>query len=214
MLWPQQKRLRLHSTLPLRSWSPCRWSRRLRWWPRRQDRVELELIDTPVSQVLNFLSERHRIPISPDEAALTEAGVGLDTEVNFIISGVTLENALSLILRPLDLDFVVRNEVLEITTRGAAEALTETRVYPVAGQDEGVSAEDLARIIQRTVRPESWETIGAIEPVQDKLVITHNQRVHREIEELLAKLNQTKGEAAPTTKVDATIEADPATSAK
>jgi uncharacterized membrane protein YgcG len=95
-------------------------------------KVDLEFIDTELSQVLSFLSERYQIPIRPDETRMTEFGVGLDTQVNLVISGVSLRSALKLILEQLDLTYIIEDEVMKITTAEFANQQRQTRVYPVA----------------------------------------------------------------------------------
>ena len=97
-----------------------------------EKKVDLEFIDTELSQVIQFLSERYQIPIIPDETRMTEFGVGLDTQVNLIISGVSLRSALKLILEQNDLTYIIEDEVMKITTSEYANQLLQTRVYPVA----------------------------------------------------------------------------------
>jgi hypothetical protein len=121
-----------------------------------QQPVELEFIDTELSEVLMYLSEQHQIPIWLDRTRLTDFGVGEDTPINLVISGISLQSALHRILEPHDLDYVVRDEVLEITTREFAEFYMETRVYELRRLPGEFRPEDVARVICRTVRPGSW----------------------------------------------------------
>lgn len=95
-------------------------------------KVDLEFIDTELSQVLSFLQDRYQIPIRPDETRLTDFGVGLDSQVNLVISGVSLRSALKLILEQLDLTYIIEDEVMKITTTEFANQQRQSRVYPVA----------------------------------------------------------------------------------
>ncbi|HVW02415.1 MAG TPA: VWA domain-containing protein, partial [Planctomycetaceae bacterium] len=93
--------------------------------------TEIDFVDTPLRDALNYLKDYHEIQIWPNEQALTDEGVAIDTPVSLSLSGVTLRSALKLLLEPLQLRYVIEDEVMKITT--AAEAVNERqiRVYPV-----------------------------------------------------------------------------------
>ncbi|MCA9053877.1 MAG: VWA domain-containing protein [Planctomycetaceae bacterium] len=97
-----------------------------------EKKVDLDLIDSELSQVIQFLSDRYQIPIIADEARMTEFGVGLDEQITMVISGVSLKSALKLILEQKDLTYIIEDEVMKITTTEYANQLLQTRVYPVA----------------------------------------------------------------------------------
>jgi hypothetical protein len=96
------------------------------------DPTELEFIETPLQDVIEFLKTRHNIEIQLDKKALEEAAIATDTPITRNLKGVTLRSALRLMLREFDLTYVIRDEVLQITTRTAADTLLTTKVYPVA----------------------------------------------------------------------------------
>ena len=96
------------------------------------DKTELEFVDQPLSDVVDYLKERHGIEIQLDNKALTDEGIGSDTPVTRNIKGITLRSALRLMLGEMDLTYVIRNEVLMITTKTEAENMLSTKVYPVA----------------------------------------------------------------------------------
>ena len=78
-----------------------------------------------------FSRTPHLIPIELDVKKLEEAGVNIDTPVTKNLSGITLRSALRLLLNDLELTYVVRDEVLLITTPEEAESQLITKVYPV-----------------------------------------------------------------------------------
>jgi len=96
------------------------------------DKTELEFADQPLSDVVEYLKERHGIEIQLDTKALTDAGIGSDTPVTRNLKGITLRSALRLMLSEMDLTYVIRDEVLKITSKTEAESMLSTRVYPVA----------------------------------------------------------------------------------
>jgi tetratricopeptide (TPR) repeat protein len=95
------------------------------------DKTELEFVDQPLSDVVDYLKERHEIEIQLDSKALTDEGIGSDTPVTRNIKGITLRSALRLMLGEMDLTYVIRNEVLMITTKTEAENMLSIKVYPV-----------------------------------------------------------------------------------
>ncbi len=94
--------------------------------------TEVEFIDTSLKDALDFIEDLHKIEIWINEAKIMEEGIAIDQPVNLQLSGVSLRSALRLMLEPLQLTYVIRNEVMEITTLTDAETALSTRVYPVA----------------------------------------------------------------------------------
>lgn len=96
------------------------------------DNTRLEFIDTPLSEVIDYLKDLHNIPIEFDRKAIETAGVPVSTPVTRNLSGVSLRSALRLMLKELDLTYVIKNQVLLITTPEDAGSQLTTKVYPVA----------------------------------------------------------------------------------
>ena len=93
---------------------------------------KVEFIDTPLREVMQFISEQHGINIQFDEPALKEAGVGSETTVTQNLKGISLRSIFRLLLHPLKLTYVIKDEVLLITTQEVANTMLVTKVYPVA----------------------------------------------------------------------------------
>ncbi|HVA48300.1 MAG TPA: VWA domain-containing protein [Pirellulales bacterium] len=93
--------------------------------------TEIDFAEQPLSDVVEYLKQRHGIEIQLDEKALADAGTASDTAITRSIKGITLRSALKLLLSELDLTYVIRNEVLMITSKTEAENMLSTRVYPV-----------------------------------------------------------------------------------
>ncbi len=97
-----------------------------------KDEILLEFNDAPLSEVVDYLKQARNIPIVIDNRALDDVGLGSDTPVTISLNGITLRSALKLMLKELDLTYVIRDEVLKITTPEEAENELLTKVYPVA----------------------------------------------------------------------------------
>ena len=92
----------------------------------------LEFTDAPLSEVIDYIKTAADIPIIIDKRALDDVGLGSDTPLTVSLNGVTLRSALKLMLKELDLTYVIRDEVLKITTPEEAENELLTKVYAVA----------------------------------------------------------------------------------
>jgi uncharacterized membrane protein YgcG len=91
----------------------------------------VEFLDLPLEDAITFLKEYHNINIYIDKATLADEGVALDQPVTLKLAGVTLRSVLKLLLEPVQLTYVIEDEVMKITTSAKAGEKLQTRVYPV-----------------------------------------------------------------------------------
>jgi general secretion pathway protein D len=90
--------------------------------------VSLGFHEAPLAQVIDRLQQLTQVPIVLDPRGLAEEGVDSSTPVTIDLnSEISLKSALNLILAPLQLSYVIKNEVLNITS----EQLRDGVVYPV-----------------------------------------------------------------------------------
>ncbi|WP_158265038.1 hypothetical protein [Blastopirellula marina] len=94
--------------------------------------TKIAFIDTPLVEVVEYLKTLHGIEIQLNNRALEDVGLSPDVLVTRNLEGISLRSALRLLLKELELTYVVANEVLEITTPEDAESELVTKVYPVA----------------------------------------------------------------------------------
>ncbi len=93
--------------------------------------TSLDFIETPFTDVIDYLERTHEIPIEIDATAMTELAIDTSTPINRTIKGVSLRSALRLMLKDLGLTYVIQDEVLLITSPETAETNLITKVYPV-----------------------------------------------------------------------------------
>lgn len=124
--------------------------------------TSFEFYETSLQEVFVYLGSQHGIPIKLDKKALSDEGLDPETPVTCSHKIIKLRSALNLLLRDLDLTYVVDNEVLEITTMAAAQERLETKVYAVTELVEncGEKLESLVDIITTCIAPESWTEVG------------------------------------------------------
>jgi len=94
--------------------------------------TSMDFVDTPLQDVVDYLKDLHGIEIQLDTRALADAGIAPDLPVSRRLSGISLRSALKLLLSSVDLSYVIKNEVLIITTPEMAATDLVSRVYPMA----------------------------------------------------------------------------------
>src|SRR4029079_4123995 len=92
----------------------------------------LDFVETPLKDVVEQMATDYGIPIQLDKTALDEVGVNEDQPVNVNLHNVSLRSALRLMLKNLQLTYIIQDEVLMITTPDAAQKNLVVKVYPVA----------------------------------------------------------------------------------
>lgn len=159
-------------------------------------REPLDFVEQPLRDVAAILSETYDIPILFDSRAFDAVAASPDTEVTIQISDVPLRSALRLILSQTDqLAYIVRDDVLLITTQEVSETWLETHIYDVSDAMSAfdVGVEEMIKVIPETVNRESWSVNGTgdgtIEPLGERhLAISQSQAIHEEIAKFLHQI--------------------------
>jgi hypothetical protein len=168
----------------------------------------LDFPETPLSIIMQVLSDEYEFPILFDTMALEAIAQSPETEVTAAYSNITLRSALELLLGQCeDLAYIIDDEVLLITSEDEAETRLEVLVYRV---DDLVSRhpdgdaipldadyDDLIEVIVGSVESDSWEATGSGEGTiipykPGMLVVTQTRRVHEQVSTLLDMLRNTK----------------------
>ncbi|MBR2002722.1 MAG: hypothetical protein IJ991_00910 [Thermoguttaceae bacterium] len=93
---------------------------------------------TPLDPVVDYIRKNAEINIMVDEAALAEAGITSDMAIPTNLSNIKLKNYLKHSLTPLNLSYIVEDEVLTITGKNKRSSKTTVQYYPVADLVIGV----------------------------------------------------------------------------
>ena len=80
------------------------------------ERGEVSFNGTPLSSVMKFFRDMYQVPIVIDDKSLEGLNITQDEPITLELPAVSFRSALKLILNPLNLTFVIRNEVLLITS--------------------------------------------------------------------------------------------------
>ncbi len=176
--------------------------------------VKLTFVETPLVDAARSLEKTLGVPVRLDLAPLDDVGIAGNEPVTFQVAGISARSALELLLRPLDLAWVIAHEMLLITTPEEADTRLITEVYDVADLvcscqqaedcDHQMSCCDfhsLIDVIQACIQLDSWDCVGgpgsmnALEAARIKVIIcSQTQRVHGEVALLLADLRKARRE--------------------
>lgn len=164
--------------------------------------VKIEAVDSTLMEVLRDLQKQAGINLVIDTPGLEEEGITTSTPVALALEGVTLRSALRILLDPINLDFVIDNEVLKITSKLRAGGRLMAAAYPVADllkSEESVQKEleELVEVIQSVVEPDSWYEVGGQGSARSNtntksIVIRQNEETHQRIAELLSAMRRLK----------------------
>lgn len=158
----------------------------------------LEFHDAPLEEVVDFLRREYRLEIQLDETALDDLGIGTDEPVTCRIHNVSLMSGLRLMLKQLELTYVITDETLLVTTEEEAETRLTIGIYPTRGvaKDKRELIE-LVDVVIATVASETWADSGGgeakLRPLEAGfLVVSQTQAVHEELIEFLSALRRAK----------------------
>ncbi|MBN2474528.1 MAG: hypothetical protein JXB62_07960 [Pirellulales bacterium] len=149
-----------------------------------------DFIEYPLVDVLAHLTEVAGVQVYVDHRSLDEVGIQPDVPITMDLKDVPVEMLLRLILRQLDLTYMLDHGVVVVTTPEEVEQSLEIRVYRVDGLVEASGPQaaleaatesadpyfgrdmrpghggrphgldELISLITSTVVPESWEDVG------------------------------------------------------
>lgn len=176
---------------------------------RLRERYKVEAMqNVPLQEAIAKLSDAWGIEMALDVKALGDADVQVDCPINITGGTFTAAAILEACLRSNGLTWIIKDELVDITTRAAADDIAqngEIRVYPVADLICGTWQNDVAvgdydqliQLIAATVAPTTWEFHGGSSSncaftAAGALVFCHTRLVHDEIAELLTSLRRTK----------------------
>lgn len=123
--------------------------------------VSLKFQNAPLAQVIEDLGKLAQIPTYLDPRGLSEEAVDSNTPVTINLTAeISLKSALDLILQPLHLSYVIKSEVLKITSEQMRDGEVFPKIYYVA---------DLVTPIPNFVPSSRMGIRGALDDAQSSL---------------------------------------------
>lgn len=95
-----------------------------------EETVDIDF-DIPLRDCIDALESLAKVDFWIDKAKIQDEGIALDAQVMLKLKGRRLESVLNLVLRPFQMDFVIEDDVLKITTASSVGEKLFTRTYPV-----------------------------------------------------------------------------------
>jgi hypothetical protein len=165
--------------------------------------ISVKAKDVPLNAFMMDIEETLGIPVSVDEEALSDEGVAIEEPVSLELENVPAQSVLRLALEPFGLlTRIVEDGQIRVTTTIAADERLFTKLHDIRDLDQAAFAgPDLLELLeQETSGP--WQDIdgsgGVVdEPLNGLLVIRQTERVHNEVEAILADLRKKLAEALP-----------------
>lgn len=164
----------------------------------------MEFTETPLEEVVNLLRDEYKVEIQMDDAAFDDLGIDSNEPVTCSLRNMRLNGALDLLLKKLDLTYVIEDGVLVITTNEEAETKLVEAVYPIgdlrskprpffggaSASAEAAGYDNIVGILTDLVATDTWNENGggeaSIRPLgRDLIIVTQTQRVHEEIARVL-----------------------------
>ena len=162
--------------------------------------------EMPLSQLMREISEAHQIPIFPQQRVLRQAKVSLDSPVTIDVRSVSLRMGLRLVLSKAGLDFIVKDEVVQYTTRDAALRTPVEMHYQMKDQDEKSIkklVESLQEMLDKEYRaPMPQPVVKTTKGTElnnggRTLSVTCNYRMHGVVRNHLCKIASVESESLP-----------------
>ena len=177
-----------------------------------QTPLRVELAATTLKDTVAFFRDHFQIRILLDEHELEDERIDPQTDITFSDPFIRFESALEHILRPLELDWIVRDDAIVITTHASVKDHQDVVTFDVstllARRDEPFIDEDdlrysygvLVDLIKSSVEPDSWsETSEAsIRAFDGILVVTHHRRALTAVGKLLRDLELRRNSSRQT----------------
>ena len=173
-------------------------------------RGSLDAVEKPLRDVVQELSRQFQVQIVVSQKRLEEASVSPDTPITKTLHSLPLESILRRVLADLELGFIVRDNVLLITTPEDIESQLDTRVFPVLDlvtqlgrRPQGASANaerdyvSLIDTITCTIAPDTWDALGGPGSITafdnaGVLVISQTDEIQVQVGQLLQTLRRAK----------------------
>ena len=180
--------------------------------------VAVDFQETPLNAAIRKLGDLMEVNMVLDTRSLEEGGLKATAPVTIIVTDVTARSALKLILEPMNLTYIVEDEVLKVVSRQRSKGAVIVKTYsfadlrPVLPQDlpgkpQADVFSELRQLMMSTIDPDSWDESGGVGSIQrhretDSLVVRQSADVHAAIVDLLQQIRRLKGFPPRVDKVD------------
>jgi hypothetical protein len=157
--------------------------------------TEVEFVETSLSDAVKVIGEELGVDVYLDDASLMEYEVSPDTPVTLKAKGPFREILRRLLMKidsDAEVDYVVRDSGIEITTREEINSEPATRYYDLSFVlPNSNNADSLIIAIQNQIEPDAWVQAGGQFPmslVGSMLIVGCSESAHFQIQNMLSRL--------------------------
>lgn len=166
--------------------------------------TSIDVINRPLEEFIADLAQEHDLQAALFHKKLEESGVSRNSPITLRLKDVSLRSVLVAVLDPLDLGFVIRNDMLLVTSWEDAELELAAIAYPVHDLVAGKAGPDFDSFIELvtcTIEPATWNDVGgpgAIVGVsRGWLIVDQTDEIHAQLEALIRNLRRVLAEGEP-----------------
>jgi hypothetical protein len=133
--------------------------------------ISVDFKEQSFNSVIDYLRDKTGQPFLVDKQAMEEANIDYDTPISLKAKKVTVRTLLRKVLADVGLTYIIKDEMIQITSWKKAKASMVVRTYPVADivtcLDPGVppllrpaqtvqNVKSLISLIKSSIDPDSW----------------------------------------------------------
>ncbi|MGZ0174743.1 MAG: hypothetical protein ACKVHE_35035 [Planctomycetales bacterium] len=163
------------------------------------EKTSVAFDDLPLSDAIHSVSKSSGLPIILDVVAIEEAGLVVDEPVSLKVSNIPVRTILKLLLKDLELTYVVEDDVIKVTCLVVASIALTTGIFPVADlmTEKDKSWRQLANLIQGETDG-LWERFDgsggtvSISRATKSLIVRQTPDVLMDVQQLLTFLRAAK----------------------
>lgn len=178
-----------------------------------KEQVNLSLGRVSLKEAIDYIGDKYKIEVQFDASGVRDVAIDpTATPVDLTIKNVALRSVLDLILSPFNLTYVIKDEVLLVTSKDKAATMLETRLYDVRdivvregeNHTEIVTFDPLMDAVRMTVNPLTWDTNGGPCSLMSfnsngicGLIVVQTYHGQDQVENLLTQLRRLKPAPQP-----------------
>ena len=158
----------------------------------------VEFENVPLADALQKIATAHEISIAIDERSLSAKQIDSQSPVSLLLKNVPLHGVLTIMLAGKNLDYVFKDDVLQIKTKEDVNRESVVVRYPI--KSLGKQGSDLAGLVETSLSKKHSKPmpISTVKLVRDsdpdanetELVVNANRTMHLEVQKILLSLNK------------------------
>lgn len=161
----------------------------------------LQFVAAPLGDVIDSFRDAAGVDVLIDRYGLEEYGLSLDMPITAHVSGgLPLAVALDVVLREAGLTWIVRDDLLEVTTPQQARERLFVHIHDVSNLAETTDGiQLLVSLVRDAAAPHTWDTtggLGSISPTGSAIAVSQSWRVQRQVAGFLDVLSRLKATPA------------------